>query len=162
MNDRPLIPQTGSVLGIDWGQKRVGLATCDAQGLATTPHKVFMRNIDSQNKNFWIPSQDDLMFLEKIINEYECQTIILGQPLALGGQSTEGSEGALRLKEILSLEFKLEVFLVDESLTSWEVKEVKKTLPKSQRDFFDRNKDSYVAANLLKIFFRNPPTCPSQ
>ena len=143
----------GTILGLDWGKKSVGVATSDSEGLATTPHAVFKRS-PLGSENFWVLETADKKFLREFIEEHECGGIVLGEPVALDGNKTEGSRGAESLKEQLVKEFNLPVFLVNESLTSWEVKETKNKLPKSRREHFEQNTDSYVAAHLIELFFK--------
>jgi len=144
----------GTVLGLDWGKKSVGVATADPQGLTTTPHEVFNR-APIKGDHFWVLENSDKLFLKSFIQNHECGSIVLGDPVALDGNRTEGSQGAQALKQELEIEFKLPVFLVNESLTSWEVKETKKKLPKSKREYFEKNTDSFVAARLIELFFES-------
>jgi len=90
------------ILGIDLGEKRIGIAISDeleiiAQGLPTIP---------STNED------EDLKNIKKLVDKYDVEKIILGLPKnmkgTLGKQAKKALSFAEKLKEICQLPVELE------------------------------------------------------
>ncbi len=100
------------ILGIDYGDSRVGVAITDpllitAQGLETI----------SYNGNDKIL----LKRLEEIVKEYEVTTIVVGMPLNMNGTKTERVEVTEKfIHKLKSRLGKIEIKTVDERLTTVE------------------------------------------
>lgn len=100
------------ILGIDYGDSRVGVAITDpllitAQGLETI----------SYNGNDKIL----LKRLEEIVKEYEVTTIVVGMPLNMNGTETERVEVTEKfIHKLKSRLGKIEIKTVDERLTTVE------------------------------------------
>jgi len=98
------------VLGIDYGDARVGLALTDplgitAQGLETVHY-------NGNDKQL-------LKRLDEILSQYEVDTIALGMPLNLKGEETVRAEVTRAFLHKLKCKYpKLRIELVDERLTS--------------------------------------------
>ncbi len=98
------------ILGIDYGDARVGVAITDplkitSQGLETIHHngndKVVLKRI------------------EEIINEYEIDTIVVGMPFNMDGTSSERVEITKKFIHKLKCKFnKIKIDTVDERLTT--------------------------------------------
>lgn len=100
------------ILGIDYGDSRVGIAISDpllitAQGLETI----------SYNGNDKIL----LKRIEEIVNEYEVKTIVIGMPINMDGTKTERVEVTEKfIHKLKSRLGKIEIKTVDERLTTVE------------------------------------------
>lgn len=98
------------IMGIDYGDSRVGIALTDplgitAQGLETIHH----------NGNDKIV----LKRLEEIINEYEVNTIVIGMPYKLNGDSSDRVEVTKKFIQKLKCKFnKITIEEIDERLTT--------------------------------------------
>lgn len=95
----------GRILGIDYGEKRIGLAITDEDQKFSFEHDI------------WLASE----FYEKIeplINEYDIEKIVLGYPLNMSGQKTKKTEEVLEFKTRLEKQIKIPVELLDERLSS--------------------------------------------
>lgn len=98
------------VLGIDYGDSRVGLAVSDAlnitaQGLETIHH----------NGNDKIV----LKRLEEIVDEYEISEIVIGMPINMDGRSSERVEVTNKFIHKLKCKFpNIKISSVDERLTT--------------------------------------------
>ena len=98
------------VLGIDYGDSRVGIAITDplgitAQGLETIDYK----------------GNDKILLkrLDEIVSEYEIDTIALGLPLNLKGEETVRAEVTRKFLHKLKCKYpKICIELIDERLTS--------------------------------------------
>ena len=96
-------------LGIDLGEKRIGISVSDSTGLIAQPLLTLERRT---GKRFPMSS------LKTIIEKHEVEHIILGLPLALSGKDTDWTTVVRELGKNLETTFKLPVHLVDERFTS--------------------------------------------
>jgi putative Holliday junction resolvase len=108
--ENDLAIQHSRLLGMDVGQRRIGLAVSDplgitAQGIAT---------LQRRNK------RTDLAELTRIIAEQHVSEIVVGYPLRLSGQPSAQTEKVCEFAEDLRKKFQLPVHLWDERLTSAE------------------------------------------
>ncbi len=100
------------ILGIDYGDSRVGIAITDAlgitaQGLETIYHK----------------GNDKILLkrIEEIVHEYEIQTIVIGMPINMNGTKTERVEVTEKFIHKLKCRLgKIDIKTVDERLTTVE------------------------------------------
>lgn len=96
------------ILGIDLGEKRIGISISDelgitAQGLPT---------INSVNE------VEDLKNLKEIIDQYKVEKIILGLPKNMNGTLGTQAKKALSFAQKLKENYQLPVELEDERLTT--------------------------------------------
>jgi putative Holliday junction resolvase len=125
-------------LGLDIGQRRIGIAGCDgtgliATGLATLERRSF--HYDVEQLKYWI-------------NQREAKVLVVGLPYTMNGQlgHQAGKVQTLANKFALAVELPLEY--VDERLTSVEAEEQLK----SQKGFsarHDKGKIDRVAAAII-------------
>lgn len=92
---------TINYLGLDWGEKRIGLATGDSDTRLALP---FM-------------TVSDLKSLRPILKEEEIDVIIIGEPVKMRGEAANNLAWLDFVKK-LKEESGLEVILVDERLSS--------------------------------------------
>ena len=96
------------ILGLDVGERTIGLAISDplgytAQGLTTI-----------RRKNLKI----DIAELKKICDEYSVESILMGFPKNMNGTIGPSGEKAIELSKILEEELHMTVKLWDERLTT--------------------------------------------
>lgn len=127
-------------LGIDWGERRIGLAYADELGVAMPLPAAVARL-----------KKERLAHIGSIIAERRIDEIICGYPINM-----DGSIG-FKAKEVdafiaeLENQFKLKVHRVDERLSSHTVKQI----AKAQKKQFDRRSgeiDSRSAVVILQDF----------
>lgn len=100
------------ILGIDYGDARVGISMTDplgitAQGIETIHH----------NGNDKIV----LKRLEELINQYEVTTIVIGMPINMNGTKTERADVTEKFIHKLKCKFgKINIETIDERLTTVE------------------------------------------
>jgi putative holliday junction resolvase len=102
--------QSGRVLGLDVGSRRIGIAVSDPLGITAQGLETLQR----KNK------RHDFERLGQIIREYGVTEIVVGLPLRMSG--AEGTQ-AVKMQEFaeeLRRRFQLPVHLWDERLTSAE------------------------------------------
>tara|TARA_Y100001968_G_scaffold255888_1_gene242143 strand:- start:1050 stop:1454 length:405 start_codon:yes stop_codon:yes gene_type:complete len=94
------------LLGIDYGDTRIGIATSDPLKIISKPMTTLVNN------------DDFLTNLEKIIIDKNVEAIIVGYPIGMKGQRTPQTEKVDDFVDILKNKFDLDVITVDERLSS--------------------------------------------
>jgi putative Holliday junction resolvase len=142
------------LLALDWGLRKVGIATADCKGISTTTHPIYFRDKAIKEDDLWSLSESEIQWLKNWIEEWDCGTLILGQPLSMDGNENNSSKGAKELAQRMKSALGIPVVLVNESLTSWEIKTERKTQKRSGKNKIDKIEDSLVAARLIEIYLR--------
>lgn len=93
------------ILGIDPGEKRIGLAISDPTGTIASPHSVIKH----------ISRQQNAGRIAALAQELGCGRIVIGQALAWDGKPTESSRRAEKLAAVLRSIVHIPVVLWDES-----------------------------------------------
>ncbi|MFH1782362.1 MAG: Holliday junction resolvase RuvX [Candidatus Omnitrophota bacterium] len=96
------------IIGLDVGEKRVGVAVSDALNITA-------QGIDT------IERKNDSVLLEKIrslVKEYEVSKIIVGMPLNMNGSKGKSALAIRDFSDKLKHELKIDIELIDERLTS--------------------------------------------
>jgi putative Holliday junction resolvase len=102
----------GKALGIDYGEKRIGLAISDES-------RTFARELTILSpKEFW-------QLIKQIITENEITQIVLGWPLNMSGEETEKTREVASFKLQVESETNLPVAIIDERLTSQMAQNIK-------------------------------------
>ena len=104
-----MIPRTGPILALDWGEIRFGVARSDETQFLATPLEALTRRA---GKRFPMPR-----FLE-IVAESEAVGIIVGLPLGLDGKEGANAKAARELAELVGKRTELPVEMVDERFTT--------------------------------------------
>ncbi len=95
-------------LGIDFGERRIGLAITDELLIMAKPYKV----IDAKKEN-------PVLAIKKIVEENNVCLIVMGNPLHLSGKESELSKKVKEFKSMLESVLKdIKIVLYDERLTS--------------------------------------------
>ena len=110
--DSTEIPPAGHkrLLGLDVGDRRVGVAVSDAMGLTAQPVMTLVRSNRRQ----------DTKSLLRIIRRYNCTEIVVGNPLYMSGDLSPQAAKAQAFGQMLREETGLPVHLWDERLTTTE------------------------------------------
>lgn len=101
------------ILGIDFGEKRIGLAISDPEGRFAVPLETVLRTSDSQAIRQIIDTA--------LQREVEC--LVVGNPLNLDGSRGPASARASSFARKLAAESRLPVEMTVETLTSVEAEE---------------------------------------
>lgn len=99
----------GRRLAIDVGTVRIGLATCDQDGILATPLPAVKRESSQEN-----PIEQ----ISLIAKEHEVLEIIVGDPLSLSGSATKSTSDARAFAREIAAAVSVPVRLVDERLTT--------------------------------------------
>lgn len=100
------------ILGLDYGDKTVGVAVSDPFGWTAQGVEIIKRNSENEYKQ-------SLGRLEELIKQYEVDTIVLGYPLNLNGTVSERCKKTEAYKERIERRFTgIPVILWDERLST--------------------------------------------
>jgi putative Holliday junction resolvase len=99
-----------SILAVDYGRARIGLALADSETRMAQP----LSTMERVNRN------EDMRRLRELVREHGVKQIVVGLPLRLDGSRGEMAEEAERFAQRLRKQIGVPVELVDERLTSWE------------------------------------------
>lgn len=102
-------PQPRSVLAVDVGRRRIGLAGCDPLGLTVTPLPPLLRG----------PFALDLQTLAALVQQRRIQALVVGLPLDACQQPTAQAQHCRRYGERLARSLNLPLALVNEHASSW-------------------------------------------
>lgn len=134
-------PKASRILGLDYGQKRIGLALSDEVGLTATP----LTTITRTNR------RDDIRRLRQICQTHKVARIVVGHPLHITGEisamAQEAEKFAARIRKALGIQVELQ----DERLTTWEAEEMSKSARKRKRAPLD----DVAAAILLRDYLEH-------
>jgi putative Holliday junction resolvase len=100
----------GSILAVDYGRARIGLAIAKADAQLARP----LLTLERVNRN------EDMRRLRELAREHDVRQIVVGLPLRLDGTRGEMAEEATRFAARLRKQLGLPVDMLDERLTSWE------------------------------------------
>ncbi len=95
------------ILGVDWGDKKMGVAISD-------PMNIIARGIGV----FYGEEKEKIEKLKEIVERFNVELIVLGFPLSLSGEIGKQAEKILKVKEKLEATLKIRVELVDERFTT--------------------------------------------
>ena len=131
------IPEYGRLLAIDFGEKKVGLATCDAMRMVSSPHSVYLRRNMSK----------DLGHLNKLAQEEQIVAFIMGFPLELSGEKGQMCENVLHFANKLNKKTNLNIYLQDERLSTVAVTKtmLEQNIGKTKR----QTQDDKIAASYI-------------
>ena len=102
------IGRNSRLLGIDPGNKNLGIAICDENQIVATPLKTILK------KKF-----DDLMReINEIINENNISGVIVGNPINMDGSIGKSAQSAFDFSKNLSKNITIPIAMWDERLSS--------------------------------------------
>ena len=102
-------PTPRSVLALDVGRRRIGLAGCDPLGISTRPLAALHRS----------SFDADLEQLRPLIRQRQVQALVVGLPLDQQGQPTAQAVHCKRYGTRLALSLGLPLAWVNEHTSSW-------------------------------------------
>ncbi|MBS1866328.1 MAG: Holliday junction resolvase RuvX, partial [Acidobacteria bacterium] len=141
-----------TILAVDYGRARIGLAIASAEARLARP----LATLERVNRN------EDMRRLRELAREHEVKQIVVGLPLLLDGTRGEMAEEAERFAQRARKQIGLPVEMVDERLTSWEAERLlEEEFGKKYRDETQKKKkpeaekptvDSVAAAVILREY----------
>ena len=120
-------------LGLDLGDKRIGVALSDPLGILASPLLVFEHKDD----------ETDIAFILELVKQHSVECVIVGLPQSMSGSIGPQAEKALLFAEKLKKQSAVPVELRDERLTTVTAKRL---LEEAGAKKFTRKKGEYDAA----------------
>ena len=104
-------------VGIDLGEKRIGVAISDSSGNLATPYEVVFRtgNRDQEHQQ-----------IRAIVEEVEAEILVIGLPLSLDGSEGQAAQGAREEAKAIAQAISVPVEMHDERLTTVEAERLLK------------------------------------
>jgi len=133
------------VLGIDYGERRVGLAVSDELGITAQGLETFDRK-----------TGDLFEHLARLIEEYQVGDVVFGHPVSMSGRDNATSRAVEELADGVGGRFEVGVVLWDERLTSAEARRVLKS-DKSGRKAGKKAVDRVAAVLILQNYLDSRP-----
>ena len=129
-------------MGIDYGEKRIGIAICDPLLTFAYPYTTLQNNSTFFNS------------LSDIIKEKNIIKAVLGLPSSRFKSSLELSKMVMKLKEEIEVKLKIEVVLWDEEFSSAIAKEkilesVTKKSKRKNKDLLDKHSAAIILQEYL-------------
>ena len=123
-NDKTIqLTFTGTVLGFDFGLKRIGVAS--GEHLLGIAHPLTTLNVES--------NEDRFNQIARLVDEWEPSTLVVGLPLTLDGEEHEVTLLCKKFARRLDGRFGLPVVMIDERLSSAEASQSLKEIGISGR-----------------------------
>ncbi len=98
----------GRILGLDVGDRRIGVAISDPLHIIASPLSVIDRKIDPNYVGA----------IQKIIDEREVEAVVVGLPLTMKGLESSQTEKVIKFNEELSQHINIPIHSIDERLSS--------------------------------------------
>ena len=102
------------ILGLDYGEKRIGVAICDELGMTAQGLPTIIRK----------SKKHDLDILGNLIKSYNVEKIVIGYPVRLDGSEGIQCEKVNRFSVLLDKTFSLPVIKWPETLSTKEAEEI--------------------------------------
>ena len=118
-------------LGIDYGDRKIGLAISDQLGITAQPLTSYRR----KNK------KEDAAFFKSLVSGYEIKEVIVGLPLRMDGSSGTRADKTREFAVWLEHTLNLPVHFWDERLTTKQANKLlsqQKISPKDKKDIEDQ------------------------
>lgn len=118
-------------LGVDFGERRVGVAVSDETGTLASPLPTLRRRRGKRAP---------LRALEEIGAAHEVEAVVFGLPLELSGEESDWTAEVRRVAEALAERLGVPIHFVDERLTSVRAERLVRSsgLPRGRREEKER------------------------
>jgi len=133
------------ILGLDYGEKTVGVAISDDLLFTAQPLETIFRKEENKLRK-------TCARIEELIKEYEVKEIVIGLPLHMDDSVSERSEKCVAFKEMVARRTGLPVLMQDERLTTVEAMEVLDEMGvkrKDQKAYIDKIAASFILQDYL-------------
>ena len=162
-------PHRRKLLGIDWGERRVGLAISDVCGIVASPLTILERTPNTAHLRY--PRQRQQAqerrakaLLEDVLCVIEKEAplaVCVGLPLNMNGSAGFQTQRVLTFCCKLNNSLKIPIVLADERLSSWAVERVMLEEDKTRRfrqQHLDKNAAAFVLQGVLDLLNRSGAT----
>jgi putative Holliday junction resolvase len=118
-------------LGIDYGDRKIGLAVSDQLGITAQPLSIYRRKTE----------KEDAAYFKGVVSEYEIKEVVIGLPLRMDGSSGTRAEKTREFARWLGQVLNLPIRFWDERLTTKQATKVlskQKISPRAKKDLEDQ------------------------
>jgi putative Holliday junction resolvase len=147
----PSARQSGRILALDVGSRRIGLAVSDSLGITAQPLNTLTRTT----------KRADLAHIKKLIREHQVTELVLGNPLNMSGEAGTQATKVAAFAEELRTQLDLPIHLWDERLTSAEAHRILDDSGHSKDRLHRKGKVDRIAATLILQAFLQSRSTPS-
>ena len=142
------LESSGRILGLDPGERRIGVAISDPLGVIAQPHSVIQR-----------PDQDVLKVICDLVTEHEISVIVIGFPVSLSGHEGPSANAARAFATGVANAVDCEVELMDERFSTAAAERLLRegNVPQEERRAV---KDKIAAAVILQGYLDRRPAVP--
>jgi putative Holliday junction resolvase len=112
----------GRRIGFDFGEKRIGVATSDADSILVSPHATIIN--DDQ-----LPLK-----LKDIFAEVEPIYVVIGNPIHLSGSESAKSVSAMEFGKMIKSYFSGTIYLIDERMSTQSAYSKMREIGKSEKE----------------------------
>ncbi len=140
-------------LGVDYGERRVGLALSDPTGTIASPLPTIKRRKGKR---------PPIKAMERIGEEHDVNAVVMGLPLDLEGEESDWTREVREVGDELGRRLDVPVHYVDERMTSSRAERVVRkrlNLPRSAREEKERV-DAAAAVLILQSWLDRPGRSP--
>jgi putative Holliday junction resolvase len=148
-NIKNLLPNSGRLISLDVGTKRIGVAICDDKRIIATPKLIINRQSNLK----------DFTQIMQLIIENTIVAVIIGLPIDINGNSTAVSKFvnnfAINLDCFLQAKLNTEIpiILFDERFSSFEARRIVKSKIYSKKTkFYDDISANIILEHFLKDY----------
>ena len=141
------IKKKSRLMGIDPGGKRIGIAISDENKIVATPYTTIIKD------NY----ADLVSQIKKIVNEYQIEGIVVGNPINMDGTEGPSSQSAKDLAKNLSKDVTENITLWDERLSSQGAFNLANELAinsSKKKKKLDENSAQFILQGLLDFYHK--------
>lgn len=140
MSDTQQARPPRTLLGFDYGERRIGVATGQRLSGTASP----LTTLHSQN------GKPDWEAIGALLREWQPDALVVGEPLGMDGTETDQTRAAQRFARQLEGRFALPVFLVDERLSSREAEgRIRQARGKGHKRRMNKEEIDSMAAQII-------------
>lgn len=131
-----------SILALDVGDRRIGVAVANAQARIASPLTTLIRGESTTHD------------IQALIDEHDAMALVVGLPRGLDGQHTKQTVAVEEFKSSLEHSLTVPVYWQDEALTS---RQAESELKSRGRAYKKEDIDALSATYILEDFMRDRP-----
>lgn len=135
------------ILGIDYGDRKIGLALSDRLGFTAQPLQSYRLKNRTEDENFF----------KNLVSEYEITEVVVGFPLRMDGSIGTRGQKTQEFVHWLEQILNLPIFLWDERLTTKQAQRILSTrrmAPRAKKEL----EDQISAVIILSTYLENKKT----
>ena len=139
------------IMGLDFGDKTVGVAMSDEMLLTAQP-------LETINRDRWNKLRKTYQEIERLIEKYKVEKIVVGKPLNMNGTEGERVERTRLFIDELARRTGLEIIEMDERLTTVAADEVLEDMnvsPGERKKYIDKIAAAIILRDYLNTMEKN-------